>query len=360
MTKTQIRLIDNPSAGGDLNESFYVTWPNSRTRGTTTVGDNASHEGPGNRSPSSIHVKPLHYAALQDDLPLLKLLLNKGADPNLGTRDLPPPLAIMVGFDNELAATELVLAGANPYQPTSLTNRFNDIMANGARVGDAPIHIACRSLSSTADQDKMITMLDKLTSLSTQAPSGAMVLNGKGRNLLCVAASSNLPKVCSWILDQRFGPPMLNYSGSKPPMFEAIEQVSGRLSSQEQAQCFLVGNTSGTGSRDYICLRKVAVARASPATPLLNSSLLCFHIQPCTCRSDGTEPRQYGMTKAMTVIRSLGGYCNLCFVQCILLFSVPGLHDRALLFSSALALLCLPVRPCQFYQSMQLQLPSLL
>ena len=238
-----IRQLHNLTAGCDPNESLCVTWPNSRTRGHTAGAGDAS-EDLSNGSPSSIRVKPLHYAALQNDLPLLELLLSKGADPNLPTRDLPPPLAIMVDFDNQQAATELVLAGANPYQPTTRTNRFNDIMANGARLGDAPIHIACRRPSYEADQDRMITMLDNLTSLSSQAPSGAMVSDAKGRNLLCVAASSILPKVCSWILDQSFGPDMLN-SGSKQPIFKAIEQVRG-LKSQVWAQCHLVANIAGT------------------------------------------------------------------------------------------------------------------
>ena len=181
-------------------------------------------------------MKPLQYAALQNNLPLLQLLLSKGADPNLGTRDLPPPLAIMVDFDNQPLAAELVLAGASPYQHTSHTWQFEDILINGTQVGDAPIHIACRRPTpseanetrlwkrAAIKQSRVISMLDTLTSMSSQPVAGTQVLEAKGYSLLSVAVSSDLGRVCEWVLNQSFGPALLN-SGSKPPLFIAIEQV---------------------------------------------------------------------------------------------------------------------------------------
>jgi hypothetical protein len=244
-------------------------------------------------------VKPLHYAALQNDIALLQLLLRWRADPNLPTCDLPPPLAIMVDFDNEHLAEELVLAFADPYQRTSKTERFHYILINGARPGDAPIHIACRipvnsrvrtESSSPLDpisclwkrrsleESRVISMLENLILLQPPSMSNVprQLQNEELDSILCIAANSNLPKVCSWILNQSFGPALLD-TGLKPPLIAAIRQVS-------QTSCCNRMNPGSTAAAAAHTLIVSALSGKSWSRNVLSLSA------PEGCRHDHCRP----------------------------------------------------------------------
>jgi hypothetical protein len=71
----------------------------------------------------------------------------------------------------------------------------------------------------------MLETLISLTSPLEYDPPRQLVTEHQVENILCIAANSNLPEVCSWILNQHFGPALLD-SGFKPPLFAAIRQVS--------------------------------------------------------------------------------------------------------------------------------------
>jgi ankyrin repeat protein len=167
---------------------------------------------------------------LQNSSRLAQLLLRNGADPNKGSSDLPPPLHLAVDFENRGFAVDLMLAGADPLKSSGNTPHFNSIM-HRARPGDAPVHIACRtppssSCSSYEVEDSIIDMLQSLLNLTPAAPgSAAHAFEAKGRNLLYVATSNNYSRVCSWVLQQPFGPELLD-TGHKAPIFAAIERVS--------------------------------------------------------------------------------------------------------------------------------------
>src|SRR5262249_31761364 len=79
---------------------------------------------------------PLYRATKSTDLPVIRLLMEKGADPSIATADHTTPLMVAAGMGAPLAATEDTIEGASKGEPIDAVKLFVQSGADVNAVND--------------------------------------------------------------------------------------------------------------------------------------------------------------------------------------------------------------------------------